>query len=53
MFHALNGIGKEAALYMYPHEGHGPASEQTLLDMWSRWVDWLDYYVKGNGAAEE
>lgn len=53
MFHALNGIGKEAALYMYPHEGHGPASEQTLLDLWTRWVDWLDYYVKENGAVEE
>lgn len=55
MFHALNGIGKEAALYLYPHEGHGPASEQTLLDLWTRWVDWLDYYVKegGSAAAEE
>lgn len=46
MFHALNGIGKTAAMYMYPHEAHGPASEETLLDMWRRWVDWLDYYVK-------
>ncbi|WP_340105171.1 S9 family peptidase [Rhodohalobacter sp. 8-1] len=53
MFHALNGIGKDAALYMYPHEGHGPDAEQTLLDLWTRWVDWLDYYVKENGAVEE
>lgn len=53
MFHALNGIGKEAALYMYPHEGHGPDSEQTLLDLWTRWVEWLDYYVKENGSTEE
>jgi len=51
MFHALNGIGKEAALYMYPHEGHGPASEQTLLDLWTRWVDWLDFYLKEGGGT--
>ncbi|WP_069131143.1 S9 family peptidase [Rhodohalobacter halophilus] len=46
MFHALNGIGKTAAMYMYPHEAHGPAAEETLLDMWTRWVDWLDVHVK-------
>jgi dipeptidyl aminopeptidase/acylaminoacyl peptidase len=51
MFHALNGIGKEAALYIYPHEGHGPASEQTLLDLWTRWVDWLDFYLKEDGIS--
>lgn len=46
LFHALNGLDKEAVLYMYPHEGHGPAAEETLLDMWTRWVEWLDYHVK-------
>lgn len=46
MFHALNGMGKTAALYMYPHEGHGPAAQETLLDLWKRWVDWLDVHVK-------
>jgi len=49
MFHALNGLGKDAALYMYPHEAHGPSAEETLLDMWTRWVEWLDYYVKEDG----
>ncbi|REL38427.1 hypothetical protein DYD21_00280 [Rhodohalobacter sp. SW132] len=49
MFHALNGLGKDAALYMYPHEGHGPSAEETLLDMWTRWVDWLDFYLKEDG----
>jgi len=53
MFHALNGIGKDAALYMYPHEGHGPDAEQTILDLWTRWVDWLDYYVKYPGQQEQ
>lgn len=46
LFHALNGLDKEAVLYMYPHEGHGPAAEETLLDMWTRWAEWLDYHVK-------
>lgn len=49
MFHALNGIDKEAALYMYPHEAHGQRAEETLLDLWTRWVEWLDYYVKEDG----
>jgi len=49
MFHALNGIGKTAAMYMYPHEGHGPGSKETILDLWTRWVNWLDHYVKDSG----
>ncbi len=46
LIHALNGLGKTAALYMYPYEGHGQRAEETLLDMWARWVAWLDHYVK-------
>lgn len=49
MFHAMNGLGKTAALYLYPHEGHGQRAEETLLDMWTRWADWLDAYVKHAG----
>ena len=46
MFHALNALGKKAALYMYPYEHHGPITEQTILDMWARWIPWLDTHVK-------
>lgn len=46
MFHALNGLGKTAALYEYPYEGHGPASRETILDLWARWTAWLDKWVK-------
>lgn len=46
LFHALNGLGKTAALYYYPYEDHGPASEETLLDMAARWIAWLDEHVK-------
>lgn len=49
MLHSLNGIGKTAAMYMYPHEAHGPAAEETLLDLWTRWIDWMDHYVKNKG----
>jgi dipeptidyl aminopeptidase/acylaminoacyl peptidase len=52
LFHALNGLGKTASLYMYPFEDHGPATEETNLDLWARWVGWLDKHVKNAGAAE-
>jgi dipeptidyl aminopeptidase/acylaminoacyl peptidase len=52
MFHALNGLGKTAALYMYPYEDHGPATEETTLDLWARWIAWLEKYVKNAGMEE-
>jgi dipeptidyl aminopeptidase/acylaminoacyl peptidase len=48
MFHALNGLGKTAALYMYHFEDHGQIAEETRLDMWARWSAWLEKYVKGS-----
>jgi dipeptidyl aminopeptidase/acylaminoacyl peptidase len=53
MFQALNGLDKDASLYMYPYEHHGPASEETLLDLWARWVEWLDIYVKNPEKSKE
>ena len=53
LYHALNGLGKTTALYLYPLEDHGPASRETLLDLWARWTAWLDKYVKNAGKAEE
>jgi dipeptidyl aminopeptidase/acylaminoacyl peptidase len=55
MFDALNGLGKTCALVEYPFEDHGPASRETVLDYWSRVIDWLDRWVKnspGGGAAQ-
>ena len=52
LYHALNGLGKVTALYMYPLEDHGPASRETLLDLWARWAAWLDKYVKNPQKAE-
>lgn len=45
LFHALNGLGKEAAMYMYPFEDHGPATKETLLDLWARWAAWLEVHL--------
>ena len=39
------GLDKDAAMYLYPYEGHGPAAEDTLLDLWARWTAWLDKYL--------
>ena len=52
LYHALNGLGKVTALYMYPLEDHGPASRETLLDLWARWAAWLDKYVKNPQRPE-
>ena len=46
MMQALRANGKVSSLYMYPYEDHGPATKETNLDMWARWVAWLDLYVK-------
>ncbi|MCW5943024.1 MAG: prolyl oligopeptidase family serine peptidase [Fimbriimonadaceae bacterium] len=46
MFQALNTLGKTAALYVYPYEDHGPATRETLLDLWARWIAWLEKHVK-------
>lgn len=52
MFHALQGLGKPAALYMYPYEDHSDATYRTDLDLWARWIAWLDVYVKEPAAQK-
>jgi dipeptidyl aminopeptidase/acylaminoacyl peptidase len=51
MMQALRSEGKIAALYLYPYEDHGPATQETVLDLWARWTAWLDLYVKYPGVA--
>lgn len=46
MLHALQGLGKTAALYMYPYEDHSVGTYQTDLDQWARWLAWFDVYVR-------
>lgn len=51
-FHGLNALGKTAALYMYPYEAHGPRAQETILDLWTRWVAWLDTHVLGTDTEQ-
>jgi dipeptidyl aminopeptidase/acylaminoacyl peptidase len=53
LFESLEALGKTASLYVYPFEDHGPATEETLLDLWARWTAWLDKYVKNAGPEEK
>ncbi len=53
LFEALESLGKTASLYVYPFEDHGPATEETLLDLWARWTAWLDMYVKHAGSEAQ
>ena len=46
------GLGKTAVLYIYPFESHGPRCLETYLDLWARWLEWFDTYVK-NPAKKE
>jgi dipeptidyl aminopeptidase/acylaminoacyl peptidase len=49
MLQALAGLGKTAVLYIYPFESHGPRCKETYMDMWARWLEWFDTYVKNPG----
>jgi dipeptidyl aminopeptidase/acylaminoacyl peptidase len=53
LFEALEALGKTASLYFYPYEDHGPATQETVLDLWARWTAWLDKYVKNAGEQDE
>ena len=52
MISALTILGKEAVLYEYPYESHTPRAIENKMDMWARFIDWFDTYVKEpQGAA--
>jgi dipeptidyl aminopeptidase/acylaminoacyl peptidase len=52
LMQALTGLGKTAVLYMYPFESHTPRAIENNLDMWARWLEWFDRYVKGEPQNE-
>lgn len=52
LMQALTGLGKTAALYVYPFESHAPRAQEHLSDLWARWLDWFDRYVKRAGEAD-
>lgn len=50
MISALTILGKNAVLFEYPYESHTPRAIENKLDMWARFIDWFDRYVKAAGA---
>ncbi|HYW32825.1 MAG TPA: prolyl oligopeptidase family serine peptidase [Gemmatimonas sp.] len=52
MMAALQGLGKPAALYMYPYEDHSVATYASDLDLWARWFAWFDVHVKNPQAGK-
>ena len=46
LFAALKGLGARAELVTYPHEAHGYAARETLLDCVARMIEWYDRHVK-------
>jgi dipeptidyl aminopeptidase/acylaminoacyl peptidase len=53
MLQALTGLGKNAVLYIYPYESHAPRAKENFLDLWARWLDWFDRYVKQPAAGRK
>jgi dipeptidyl aminopeptidase/acylaminoacyl peptidase len=51
MMQALTGLGKTAVLYIYPFESHAPRARENFLDLWARWLEWFDKYVKNVDPA--
>ena len=51
MMQALTGLGKTAVLYIYPFESHAPRARENCLDLWARWLEWFDKYVKNASKA--
>lgn len=49
---ALTILGKTAVLYEYPYESHTPRAMENKLDMWARFVDWFDTWVKNPAGAD-
>ncbi|NKB89079.1 MAG: prolyl oligopeptidase family serine peptidase [Acidobacteria bacterium] len=50
---ALQGLDKNAVLYEYPFESHGPRAIESYLDLWKRFIDFFDMYVKNPAAPVE
>lgn len=53
MFNALDGLGKDVALYVYPYEDHNAIAKESILDLWARWIPWIEKYVKNAGKSDK
>jgi dipeptidyl aminopeptidase/acylaminoacyl peptidase len=46
LFHALRDNGVETKFIAYPAAGHFPGDPVRTQDVFRRWVDWLDRFLK-------
>jgi dipeptidyl aminopeptidase/acylaminoacyl peptidase len=46
MYHALKDNGIPVKFYAYPVPGHFPGDPVRQSDVFKRWLDWLDQYLK-------
>jgi dipeptidyl aminopeptidase/acylaminoacyl peptidase len=46
LFHALKDNGVPVKFFAYPVAGHSPPDPVRQMDVYRRWVEWLDQYLK-------
>ena len=46
LYHALKDNGVPVKFVAFPIPGHGPGDPVHRMDMYRRWVDWMDQYLK-------
>jgi len=47
LYHALRDNGVPVKFVAYPVDGHFPGDPVRTTDVFRRWLDWLDQYLKG------
>jgi len=47
LYHALRDNGVPVRFVAYPVDGHFPGDPVRTTDVYRRWLDWLDQYLKG------
>ncbi len=46
LFHALKDNGVPVKFFAYPVPGHFPGDPVRVMDVYRRWVDWMDQHLK-------
>ncbi|KIG16493.1 Dipeptidyl aminopeptidase/acylaminoacyl-peptidase-like protein [Enhygromyxa salina] len=52
LYRGLKHLGVPTQLVMYPREGHGISENVHALDFATRFLEWFDVHVKGEGTGE-
>jgi dipeptidyl aminopeptidase/acylaminoacyl peptidase len=53
LFHALNGLGGQARLVMFPDEGHTFRGEESIMHMLWEIERWLEIHLKGESPNSD